>query len=44
MGKALQSIGVKRFAVAIADEGIELRNHGITEPILILGYTPGGFC
>lgn len=36
---ALQN-GATRLAVAILDEGIELRKAGITAPILILGYTP----
>ncbi len=36
----LQSEGVNRFAVAIVKEGEELRERGITSPILILGYTP----
>lgn len=30
---------VDAYAVAIPEEGIELRNAGITKPILILGYT-----
>lgn len=36
----LQEEGVNRFAVAIVKEGEELRNSGITSPILVLGYTP----
>lgn len=36
----LQKEGANRFAVAIAKEGEELRESGITSPILILGYTP----
>lgn len=36
----LQQEGANRFAVAIAKEGEELRNSGITSPILVLGYTP----
>jgi len=40
VAKALKEEGAKRFAVAIADEGIKLREQGILEPILILGYTP----
>ena len=32
-------IGVKAFAVATIDEGIQLRTYGITGEILILGYT-----
>lgn len=35
----LQKIGVKAFAVATIDEGIHLRQFGITGDILILGYT-----
>lgn len=31
---------VDYYAVAIVEEAIELRNAGITKPILILGYTP----
>lgn len=40
IAKILQKEGVNRFAVAIAKEGEELRNNGITSPILVLGYTP----
>lgn len=36
---ALQN-GASFLGVAAADEGIELREAGITAPILILGYTP----
>ncbi len=36
----LQKIGVKLFAVAFLDEAIQLRKAGITEEILVLGYTP----
>ncbi len=36
----LQKIGVKIFAVAFLDEAIQLRNAGIKEEILVLGYTP----
>lgn len=34
---------VDRLAVAILDEGIQLRKQGINLPILILGYTPEVF-
>ena len=34
----LESLGFDWFAVATADEGIELRNSGIKTPILVLGY------
>lgn len=37
---ALQEQGIKRFGVALVQEGIELRENGFEEPILILGYTP----
>jgi len=37
---ALQANGCDYFAVATADEAIELRINGITSPILILGYVP----
>ncbi|MDO4493487.1 MAG: alanine racemase [Clostridia bacterium] len=36
----LQQNGVDFFAVAIVEEGIRLRNAGITLPVLILGVTP----
>ena len=35
----LEKIGVKAFAVATIDEGIQLRKYGIRGEILILGYT-----
>ena len=31
--------GANRFAVAVLDEALELREFGVKEPILILGYT-----
>ncbi len=31
---------VDAFGVAVVEEGVELRDHGIEKPILILGYTP----
>ena len=39
IAKELNKIGVDAFAVAILEEGITLRNHGIKQPIVILGYT-----
>lgn len=36
----LQDAGVDWFAVSNVEEAIELRELGITRPILILGYTP----
>lgn len=35
----LEKMGVKAFAVATIDEGIQLRQYGIRGEILILGYT-----
>lgn len=40
ISKALIDCGVDYLAVATIDEAIELREHGIDKPILILGYTP----
>ena len=39
VARALRREGVKSFAVATLDEGIELRRHGIRGEILILGWT-----
>ncbi len=38
VARALESIGTHAFAVATAEEALELRAAGITVPILILGY------
>ena len=38
--KELERLGVDFFGVSSVDEGINLREGGITSPILILGYTP----
>lgn len=38
VARALASIGTDAFAVATAEEALELRAAGILEPILILGY------
>ncbi len=38
--KALRACGIDFFAVACLQEAQELREAGIEEPILILGYTP----
>ncbi|MGL4874693.1 MAG: alanine racemase [Clostridium sp.] len=35
--------GADRLAVAVITEALELRNNGVTEDILILGYTPISF-
>ena len=37
-----QKSGADYFAVAICEEGAELRQNGVICPILILGYTPDG--
>ena len=39
ISECINRMGVKAFAVASIDEGIELRRHGITGEILILGFT-----
>ena len=36
----LQKMGADYFAVSNIDEALQLRESGITKPILILGYTP----
>ena len=38
-GQFLQQHGAEMFAVAALSEAVELRENGITIPILILGYT-----
>lgn len=38
--KELRKCGVDFFGVSSVDEALNLRNAGIMEPILILGYTP----
>lgn len=38
--RELERIGIDFFGVSSVDEGINLREGGITSPILILGYTP----
>lgn len=40
VAKAAIEAGIHQLAVAFVDEAIELREAGITVPILILGYTP----
>lgn len=40
VAKTALKAGVTHLAVAILDEALELRNAGITAPILVLGYTP----
>ena len=39
VAETMQDSGADWFAVAAADEGIELRKAGIKKPILVLGYT-----
>lgn len=39
IANALQDMGVSSYGVATLQEGIELRQHGITGELLILGYT-----
>ena len=38
--KALQKVGVDFFGVSSVDEALHLRQNGIHDSILILGYTP----
>ncbi len=40
VAKTLEEAGADYLAVSSLDEARELRNHGITMPILILGHTP----
>lgn len=40
IAKKLVSLGVDYFCVSSVDEALNLRNAGITQRILILGYTP----
>lgn len=40
VAKALENGIVDAYGVAIIEEAVELRNAGITKPILVLGYTP----
>lgn len=38
VAKALDELGVAMFGIATIDEAVQLRRHGITKPLLILGY------
>ncbi len=38
--QGLQEAGCQRFAVATPDEAVELRENGLSEPILVLGPSP----
>jgi alanine racemase len=40
VSRTLQDLGADYLAVSSIDEGLELRQNGITMPILILGHTP----
>ncbi len=40
VARRLEQLGAEYLAVACLDEALELRQAGITTPILILGYTP----
>lgn len=40
LSKLYESLGADFFAVSNIEEAMQLRNNGITKPILILGYTP----
>lgn len=40
ISKVILENGADWLAVAVVDEGINLRKNGITSPILLLGYTP----
>ena len=40
VARRLETLGAEYLAVACLDEALELRQAGITTPVLILGYTP----
>ena len=40
VAQTLQELGADYLAVSSADEAMELRENGITMPVLILGHTP----
>ncbi len=40
LGKLYEKMGASRFAVSNIEEAMQLRENGITLPILILGFTP----
>lgn len=40
ISRELETLGADYLSVAFLDEALELRNAGITLPILVLGYTP----
>lgn len=43
IARAALKAGASRLAVALLEEGLELRRAGIEAPILVLGYTDPGF-
>ncbi len=40
LGQYYEKLGADRFAVSNIEEALQLRENGITKPILILGFTP----
>lgn len=40
LGQFYEKLGADRFAVSNIEEALQLRNNGITKPVLILGFTP----
>lgn len=40
LSRLYESLGADFFAVSNIEEAMQLRNNGITSPILVLGYTP----
>ena len=40
VARELQQLGAAYLSVAFLDEALELRQGGISSPILVLGYTP----
>ena len=40
LSKLYEKLGADFFAVSNIEEAMQLRNNGISTPILILGYTP----
>lgn len=43
VSRSLSELGAEFLAVSNVEEAMQLRNAGISPPILILGYTPPGF-
>ena len=40
LARVLREVGITHFGVALLQEGLKLRENGVVEAILILGYTP----